>query len=92
MVRVFGEAGGVFLPSSADELVWCQPLQGLEPACEVVGGHEVGEVLPELVVAFVVEALDRGVLEGAVPCARPGRWSTGAWAWSCGGRCRDAHR
>lgn len=66
MVRVFGEAGGVFLPSSADELVWCQPLQGLEPACEVVGGHEVGEVLPELVVAFVVEALDRGVLEGSI--------------------------
>lgn len=54
------------MPSSTDELVWCQPLQGLEPACKVVGGNEVGEVLPELVVAFVFEALDRGVLEGAV--------------------------
>ena len=31
-----------------------------------VGGDEVGEMLAELVVAFVVEALDRGVLDGPV--------------------------
>ena len=35
-------------------------------AGEVVGGHKVREVRVHLVVAFVVEALDRSVLDGAV--------------------------
>jgi len=38
----------------------------LEPASEIVGCHEVGEVRPELVVALVVEALDGSLLDGAV--------------------------
>jgi hypothetical protein len=41
-------------------------LEGLEPASEVVSGNEVGGVLPELIVALVVEAFDRGVLDRAV--------------------------
>lgn len=53
MVWILAEAGGVFPPGSADELGWSEPLQGFEPACEAVGSHEVGEVLPELVVAVV---------------------------------------
>lgn len=35
---------------------------GFEPAGEVVCGHEVAQVRPELIVAFVVEALDGGHL------------------------------
>jgi hypothetical protein len=43
-----------------------ETLEGLEPAGEVVGGDEVGEVLPELVVAVVVEAFDRRLLDRPV--------------------------
>jgi hypothetical protein len=42
------------------------PFRVFEPAAEVVSGDEVGEVPAELIVAVVVEALDGGVLDGAV--------------------------
>ena len=42
------------------------PPEGLEPACEVVGADEVGEMGFELLVAVVVVALDSGFLDGAV--------------------------
>lgn len=50
------------------------------PAGEVVGGDGVGEVLPELVMALVVEVFDRGILDGAVHALPPSYRSTGAWA------------
>ena len=53
-------------PRFADGFVWCEALQGLETSTEVVGGNEVGEVLPELVVAVVVVAFDRRVLDRPV--------------------------
>jgi hypothetical protein len=53
-------------PGSADELVGCEALQGLEPSGEVVGLDEVAEVLSELVVALVMIALDGRVLDGSV--------------------------
>jgi hypothetical protein len=40
--------------------------EGLESAAEIVCGDEVVEVLPELVVAVVIIALDRRLLDGAV--------------------------
>ena len=40
--------------------------EGLEPACEGVGRHEVREMGAELVVAIVMEAFDRRVLDRAV--------------------------
>ncbi len=46
--------------------VGCEASQGLEPSGKVIGCHEVSQVLPELVMRGVVEALDRGVLDGAV--------------------------
>lgn len=55
-----------FCPAFADELIWRQALQGLEPLAEVVGGYEVGEMLTQLAVGFVVEALDGLVLDGSV--------------------------
>jgi hypothetical protein len=60
--RVDREAFGAGSPGLANELVGREPLEGFEPAAEVVGGDEVGEMLAELVMALVVEAPDRCVL------------------------------
>ncbi len=59
MDRIEPEAFRFFCPLFADELVRCEPLDGLEPAAEVVGGNEVVKVLSELGMIFVVIALDR---------------------------------
>src|SRR3954466_12721566 len=64
--RVGGEPFRLGSRDFADELVGCETLEGLEPAGEVVGRDEVGKVLPELIVAIVVEALDGGVLDSPV--------------------------
>ena len=63
---VEGEPSWFFRPALADELVGREALQRLQAPAEVVGCNEVGEVLSELVVAGVVEALNGGVLDGAV--------------------------
>jgi len=59
--RTEREAFWLDSPLPADELVGREALQRFQAPTEVVDGHEVGEVLPELVVAGVVEALDGGV-------------------------------
>lgn len=51
-----------FCPVFADELA----LKGLQPLGEVIGVHEVGEVLAQLVVGLLIEPLDGGVLDGAI--------------------------
>ena len=61
-----GESFRLFCPGFADELVGREAFEGLEPPGEVVGGDEVCEVAAELVVAVVVEALDRRVLDRPV--------------------------
>src|SRR5215208_3641369 len=66
MEGVEGEPSGFGCPAFADELERREAAKGLEAPSEVVGCDEVGEVLPELIVADVVEALDGGVLDGAV--------------------------
>lgn len=60
------EALWFFCPDGADVFVGCKPLEGLESSGEVIGADEVGEMLPEVFVGFVVEALDGGFLEGTV--------------------------
>jgi len=57
---------GCFCPCLTDVFVGCEPLQGLEPTAEVVDGCEVGQVSSELVVGFVVVALDGRLFDGAV--------------------------
>ena len=52
------EPSGFGCPAFADELEGREAAKGLEAPSEVVGSDEVGKVLPELVVADVVEALD----------------------------------
>lgn len=46
--------------------VRCEALEGFEPAAEVVGRDEVGEMGFELLVALVMVASDGGYLDGAV--------------------------
>ena len=50
----------------ADELVGREAFEGLQPSSEVVGADEVGEVISQLVVIVVVEALDGCFLDRAV--------------------------
>src|SRR3954463_16110415 len=64
--RVEPEPFRLACPLFTDERVGREPLQGLEPAPEVVGGDEVRHVRAQLVVRGVVEPLNRGFLDGAV--------------------------
>ena len=60
------ESLGFFCPDGADVFVWGKSFEGLEPSSEVVCVDEVGEVMTEVLVGFVVEALDGCFLEGSV--------------------------
>ena len=60
------EALWPFCPHRADVFVRCEPFEGLESSGEVVGSDEVGEMLPEVLMCVVVEALDGGFFEGSV--------------------------
>jgi hypothetical protein len=64
--RVEVEPLGLLCPYLADVFVWGEALEGLEPAAEVVGRDEVGEVTSKLVMGVVVVALDDRLPEGAV--------------------------
>jgi hypothetical protein len=66
--RVESEPLGLLRPGFADELGGREAAQGLEPPGEVVGGDELSEVPPKLVVAVVVVPPD-----GGVPRLRGGR-------------------
>ena len=66
MDRIASELFGLEYPLSADELVGSETLQSLQSTSEVVGRDEVGEMAAKLVVAFVVEAPNGGVLDGPV--------------------------
>lgn len=66
MARVLSEPGGLVRPGFADSFVGREAAWRLVAAGEVVGGHEVREVLPELIVAVVVEAFDGGVFDRVV--------------------------
>jgi hypothetical protein len=64
--RIEPQSLGLSCPGLVDELVGREAAEGLEPAAEVVGAHEVGEMGLELPMALVVVALDGGFLDGAV--------------------------
>jgi len=49
---------GLFCPCAADVFIRSEAAQGFEPPAEVVGRDEVGEVAAQLVVGFIVVALD----------------------------------
>ena len=56
----------LFEPSFADGFVGMRPFRVFNAAAEGIGGDEVGQVLPELIVRVVVVAFDGCVLDGAV--------------------------
>ncbi len=60
------ESLGFFCPDGADIFVGGKSSEGFEPSSEVVGVDEVREVLSEVLVSLVVEALDGCVLDGSV--------------------------
>ena len=60
------EVLGLFCPEGADVFVGCKAFECLESAGEVVGVDEVGEVLSEVFVGLVVEALDGSFFEGSI--------------------------
>jgi len=64
--RIDDEPVWLCRPDLGDVFVGGETAEGLEPAGEVVGGHEVSEVRPELVVALIVEASDGRFLDGPV--------------------------
>ena len=66
MVQVLCEPVRLFCPAFADVFVGCEAFEGLEPLGEVVGRDKVDEVLAQLVVGLVVEALDGCFLDGPV--------------------------
>ena len=51
MERIKPEALRFLCPLFADELVRCEPLEGLQPSAKVVGGNELIKVLSELAAA-----------------------------------------
>jgi hypothetical protein len=53
-------------PAFADELVWCEAFEGLEPAGEIVSVDEVAKMGAQLVLVVVVVAFDGRVLDGPV--------------------------
>ena len=62
VVRILDEPAWLICPGFADGFVGGEATQGLRSASEVVGRDEVREVLPKLIMALVVEALDGRVL------------------------------
>lgn len=71
----------------ANELVGREAFECPEPAIEVIGRDEAGEVLPEFVVAPALATLERRPLW----CGSSSRLSIGRWMlspWSRGARYR----
>ena len=66
MGRVEPEALRLFCPCFTDGFVGGETLEGLQSASEVISSDEGVEVASELVVAVVMEAFDRRLLDGAV--------------------------
>ena len=66
MDRIESKSVMFFLPACADEFVGSESVESLEAFCEVVASDEVAEVSAQLVMAFIVIALDGGLFDGAV--------------------------
>ena len=66
MGRIDFESRRLFCPDFADVFVGRETVQGFEPASEVVSIQEVGQMLSQLAMRFVVVTLDRGILDCSV--------------------------
>lgn len=66
MDRINLEAFGLGCPLLANEFIRGQALQRLESAAKVVGVDKVGEVLPQLRMIVIVEALNGSFFDGPI--------------------------
>src|ERR1700730_13558814 len=66
MDRIESESIWLFGPCFADSFVGCEAVEGLQSACEIVGGDEVRQVGAQLLVGLVVEAFYGRLLDRAV--------------------------
>ena len=66
MDRIKSELIWLFGPCFADGFVGCEAFEGLQSACEIVGGDEVLQVGAQLLVGLVVEAFDGRLFDRAV--------------------------
>ena len=64
MDRIDDEPVWLGRPDIGHVFIGREAAKRLEPAGKVVGSHEVGEVRPELIMAFVVEAFDGRFFDG----------------------------
>ena len=58
MERIESESVGLFRPELADEFVWGEAFEGLEPPSEIVCGDEIRQMSPQLSMRFVEVSLD----------------------------------
>lgn len=56
--RIMDKVLRLFLPLVADEFVWCESLQSLEPLGEIVSHEKCGHMVTKLLVSIVVVAID----------------------------------
>src|ERR1700687_5255971 len=66
MDRIESESMCLFGPCFADGFVGCEAFEGLQSACEIVGGDEVRQVGAQLLVGLAVEAFDGRLFDRAV--------------------------
>src|ERR1700732_661519 len=97
MDRIEFESIWLFGPCFADGFVGCEAFEGLQSACEIVGGGEVRQVGAQLLVGLVVEAfdgclfdravhaLDLALVQGCRGLVR--RWSMSFWAQAYSNAC-----
>ena len=60
------ESVGLFCPELADEFVWREAFEGLEPPSKIVCGDEIRQMSPQLSMRFIEISFDGCVLDGAV--------------------------
>ena len=66
MVGINLKSFRLLLPTLADVLIRRQPLKSLKSFGKVIGSKELDEMLLELLMRFIVMALDGRVLDGAI--------------------------
>ena len=66
MDGIYDEPVRVWSPDFDDIFIGGEAAEGLQPASEVIGVNEVRQMRPELLMAFLVEALNCSFFDGTV--------------------------
>ena len=76
MGRIKPESFRLVCPCFTDRFIGCEAFERLQPAREIVGADEVSQVGTELLMAFIMEPLDGGLLDRSV---HPFDLAVGPW-------------